>query len=241
MGQELKDHAIAFFVSILLGAAVFVITASLGTANAESVALGVVAGLGTHLIFDRVAYRRKLDATKKEIIETLRVGAPFEAGYTIYSSEKDAVRYVNSVLQNAVSVWNTRLGTLDSPSSRTFKTMIDEHDKQILGVLQRGGDVRIIHEVLASTNQADDFMKAAGRILETDGAGTFELYAVDYALAPVQQMIIIEFSDGSSEALVGWAVGEEKSFNYKVCLFRDRPIVNYFRTVFEEYTLYRKT
>jgi|GEM_PF-7031754 len=239
MTTDVKDQILSFIVSTLIGVGVFYATTRLGAQGGESVAMAVVAGLGAHMIFDRLAYRRKLDQAKREIISTLRVGHPFEAGFTIYKKKREASDYLNSALINAVSVWNTRLGKKIDAASANFDSFAANQDGLVLDVLRRGGDVRTVYEPDETTQASQEaFVAEARNALQDPRAGTFEVYEVDMGYAPVQQMIIVEYKDGSMEALVGWSVGQGKSFNYAVCLFRDPPIVKFYRDVFEEYTKY---
>lgn len=237
--SELRDHIIAFVTSTVVGICVFFATSTFANDPSSSIALAIVAGIGTHLIFDRVAYRRKIENATAKIIQTLRVGTPFEAGFRIFRSEKEAVSYLHSILENVTVVWNTRLGGRDGSYSKVFFQSVDTFDDAILKVAARGGDVRVIVEVDSEDVKADPFVQKISRFSSGGTSGVVEVYPVRFSRAPVLQIVIAENQDGMSEALIGWAVGEERSFSYQVCLFRDPPIVEFFKNLFNEYTQYR--
>ncbi|MFY1710849.1 hypothetical protein [Tritonibacter mobilis] len=237
--NETKDQVIAFVVSSIVAICVFFAAKYFAQDPGGSVGLAVVSGIGTQLIFDRIAYRRKIDATSDRIIRTLRVGTPFEAGFRIFRSEKEAVAYVESIIDSVTAVWNTRLGTGDGSYSKVFHLNSDSFDDQILKVAARGGDVRMVIEVSDEDLSRDPYLNKIEKFLSSNKTGVVESYPVKFDVAPVQQILILENNDGLSEALVGWSVGKEYSFKYEVCLFRDPPIVDFFKNSFDEYTKYR--
>jgi hypothetical protein len=237
--NDVRDQVIAFITSAVVGVGVFLLTNTFAKDPSSSIALAIVSGIGTHLIFDRVAYRRKIEDATIKIIQTLRVGTPFEAGFRIFRSEKEAVSYLNSILENVTVVWNTRLGGKSGSYSKVFFQSVDTFDDAVLRVAARGGDVRVIVETDSDDLDGDPFLAKIDKFTSGSASGVVEVYPVKFNCAPVLQIVIVENQEGMSEALIGWSVGEERSFTYQVCLFRDPPIVEYFKALFDEYTLYR--
>lgn len=238
MPQDLQSHILSVIISLLVGIVVFYLSKFVTAGSPESVGLAIVAGIGVHLVFDRVAYRKKIDHTKQDIIESLRVGTPFEAGYRILKNEDEAMDYLNSVLPSAKSAWNTRLDNQKGFYGISFLKRMNAHDSQLMEIVERGGELRFVFEKENDEAPATILRERYSELKDKRATGTMGLYFVDFGYTPVLQMIIIEGNDGLSEALVGWSLGNEKSFSYQVALFRDPPIVQFFRSVFEEYTKY---
>jgi hypothetical protein len=105
MKSEITTHIVAFVTSLVVGVLTYVALQSFSTGGAESVGLAVVSGISVQLIFDRVSYRNAIEKTKDDLIRSLRVGTPFEAGYRIFKTEKEATAYLSTVLYSATTVW----------------------------------------------------------------------------------------------------------------------------------------
>lgn len=234
---EIRDHVISTAASLAVGFVGYFLARLLSERPAEAVALSVVAGIITHLIFDRIAYQKKIETTRNEIIETLRVGTPFEAGYDIFDREQDAVSYLAAMLPTAKLIWNTRISDHSSVFGMRFRSgVFSEHDNAILEGIKTGAECRFVIQK-QRRNEIDLLVNSYNAISDKRGSGGLIIYAVDFAYQPVTQILIFETRDGNCEALIGWGIGKESDFQAKVLRFRDRAIVDFYKGLFERYTL----
>lgn len=237
---DLRDHIISTSVSLGVGIGGFFGARVLSGNPAEAVALAVVAGIVTHLIFDRIAYRRALHVTRNDIVESLRVGTPFESGYRVFKKESDANAYLLAMLPNASLVWNTRISDHSSIFARRFRqtkqNTLNDHDKCIAAAVASGAECRFLIE-RQRRDEINYFVTICSESAAKAGAGGLIVYTADFDFKPVLQMLIMEDSDGNGEVLVGWGVGKEEGYDAPVLLFRDKAIVIFFKQLYEKYTV----
>lgn len=234
--HETRDHIISTAVSLAVGGLGFLAIDLLSNNPAQAVALAVVAGIITHLIFDRIAYRRKLEQTRNEIVESLRVGTPFESGYRVFDREQDAIEYLVAMLPTATSIWNTRISDHSSVFGIRFRSgLIDDHDGAILTAMKAGAEYRLVVEK-SRRDDLNDFLKICTDLSPKKGFGGGIIYNVEFGFTPVTQMLIFETHDGNSEALLGWGMGNEADVDSKVLLFRDKMVVDFYKNIFNQYT-----
>lgn len=234
--HELRDHVISTSVSLLVGAIGYAGVQLLSTNQAEAVALAVVAGIITHLIFDRIAYRRKIEKTRNEIIESLRIGTPFEAGFRVFEKEREAIEYLIAMLPTAKAIWNTRISDHSSVFGIKLRAgLIEDHDAAIMKAISGGAEYRLVVEK-SRRQEIDPFL---ANCLENSGKKDFGggvIYTVEFNFRPVTQMLLFETSEGTAEVLIGWGMGNEQEVDSKVLLFRDKAVVDFYRNIFNQYT-----
>lgn len=234
--HETRDHVISTAVSLAVGGLGFLAIDFLSDNSPQAVALAVVAGIITHLIFDRIAYRRKLEQTRNEIVESLRVGTPFESGYRVFPRERDATSYLMAMLPSAKLIWNTRISDSTAVYSKRFnRGEINEHDRALLNAIKNGAECRIVIQS-DRRDEISPFVTACEELSTNGCEGGLLVYNVDFGFQPVTQMIIIETKEGGREVLIGWSMGKEIGFESSVVLFRDRQLVDFFASIFDLYT-----
>lgn len=235
ISDELKDHSISAAVSIGVGVVSFILATKLAENSAAAVGLAVASGIITHLIFDRIAYQRQLEAAKHELITTLNPGRAFSDRFEIFEREEDAITYVAPRLKDARSLWNTRIGDAQFVRSlRVKKSRFSEYDHQIFKAMIRGADLRLVIDK-RRRGEIEAFVEICRKQAGKGLFGSLSVCEVDFAFLPVLQMLIIEDQERRSEALIGWSIGVESRFHSKVLLFRDPAIVQFFRELFERY------
>lgn len=173
----------------------------------------------------------------EETIRQQRIGS-----YIVFGNTNDALDYVFRLLDKAKRVWNTRFSepiehyALGDGSPLRYK-----QDEFVAKAMSQNG---CHYELIVSESQRNEItgFSSIVRSVGSNGGPNCRQSSAEYSAwilgthdLPILQMIIIEMSDGSREALIGWIQSNKRNLRPSVVLFRDSDMVRFFLSVFEIY------
>jgi hypothetical protein len=200
-----------------------------------TLASAVVLGILATIIADRIYYNSKLQELKDDLVHTLKIPEKF-SGYHIFNKSKDALVYVKANIPRATKVYNTRLEESTSlVNSSQIKSLVDGQDILIAEAVSAGADLEFVYD-REREGEIVALRKLFSQAASTKQGGGCVFYKITTAGAPVLQMIILEYGDGSIDALIGWDLGSDKVPDAKVIKFSERPVSEFFIGVFKSYT-----
>lgn len=236
MKGDLSFHVLSIVIGLIVSIISFLLSSLMPPSfQAQGVGVAIILGLTTTVVYDRIYYSQKLSEVRKDIIQTLRVGNHYKAGYTIYRTERQALEYLIRMIPSAVMVKNTRLsGVVARGMIGTGHRVISAHDRAVVTAVEAGADFRLVCD--KSDPEGVDLLKEElEKAKKSDTYGSAILHLVEFGNSPVLQMIILSYADGSSEALVGWELAGDVSTNPAVIAFRDSDIVEVLNSIFDKY------
>jgi hypothetical protein len=234
MANELRDYLVAAVLSISAAVGVYFLLEFFLPGREETIAIALVAGVGLNLVFDRYFYSRALQIQTSVILARIRDAHSFEKGFRIFEIEDEAIAYAMAQLDGAKKIWNTRLSEGTNSAGVTFRRRAPDFDRRIFEASKNGAQVRI---VIAAKRipEIKATLQEAKTLPESKRFGSFVWYEVDFQFMPVTQILYIQDGAGHEQVLVGWSLGSSGRDNYKVALFLDSQIVNFYKEMFERY------
>lgn len=199
-----------------------------------SISATVTAALITYLVGDKIFITSRL----KEIEHTVRTEFESTVQYRRLGSVSDGLAYVAENASSCSLIRNTRLETSTSVSSSGVgRTKILDQDIAIINAIKAGTNYTLIYEK-GRSEDVQGYIRAFGGKDRNRKAGAVVLYEVQTGDAPLPQMTILDYKDGTREVLVGWAMGNFRLHDAAIFLVRGRDgsgATELFSYIFENY------
>lgn len=144
---------------------------------------------------------------------------------------QEAHDYVALSALRAKRIYNTRLARRERESiSEGYMAARNKQDDGFKAAIKRGTEYHLVYD----TSYADEVAQFCTEV-KGPGAGILGLCPIDAKAAPMVQFVLLEYTGGVSECLVGYGLGDEITSDQAIYLIRSNPLCSYLKHVHQMY------
>jgi hypothetical protein len=239
--EKMRTDLLRFSSTIIIGIVTSLLAFTIVSLATQSIAIRIIAttlaaGLGLLLSYMFFLFA-KLEQLERSILRSVSTRVRIQK----FETDREARDHIQKNVMKCDSIQNTRLARPDDPTVQVGElgARFRAVDDTILSALERGCSYTIVY----ASDRQDDVQHLFDRIRQLPqqpGRGAFSAYEINIGEAPLLQMLLLNFRDGSKQALVGWEMRTDKQPDAGVYLFDDDADVEnnsfrLFRSIFEAY------
>lgn len=239
--EKMRTDLLRFASTILIGVVTSLLAFTIVSLATQSVAIRIIAttlaaGLGLHLSY-MFFLLSKFEQVERSILQAVSTRVRIQK----FETTREARDHVLKNMMKCNFIWNTRLSKADDPMVQVGE--LGAHllamDNAILAAVEHGCSYTLVY----ASDRRDAVQHVFDRIRELPQqrrTGAFSAYEINIGEAPLPQMILLQFPDGSKQALVGWDTRNDNQPDPAVYLFDDDPGVEnnsfqVFHSIFQTY------
>jgi predicted exporter len=240
--EKMRTDLLRFASTILIGVVTSLLAYTIVSLATQSVAIRMIAttlaaGLGLLLSYMFFLFS-KFEQLERSILRSVSTRVRIQK----FETAREARDHVLKNVTKCNLIWNTRFSKADDPMVQVGElgAHLRPVDDAILSeIMEHGCSYTIVY----ASDRRDAVQYLFDRIRELPqqrGGGAFSAYEINIGEAPLLQMILLNFRDGSKQTLVGWDMRSDNQPDPAVYLFDDDADVEnssfrLFRSIFETY------